>query len=109
MVSLAKSFVVGAALLTAAQPCLAAGSNARVEVEAVRFDLARAASSTTAASSMSLAASTQTAAETPEKKQHKGISTTAIVIVGGVVLLVALLAAVAGAMPTAGPPKGAFN
>jgi hypothetical protein len=38
-----------------------------------------------------------------------GSTTTALVIVGGVVLVVVVLAAIASAMPTAGPPKGAFD
>lgn len=42
-----------------------------------------------------------------ERLNAKGKTTW--IVVGGVLLLVVVLAAVASAMPTAGPPKGAFD
>jgi hypothetical protein len=56
-----------------------------------------------------MAASQQTASETIDQPKRKGIRTGTLLIVGGVILAVALLAAVAGAMPTAGPREGAFD
>ena len=116
---LMKVATLAALVATGSQPCLAASvqgqakpvyaSTVTAASATVSFDLGRQQRSTLTVASMSLAASQQTASETVDKPRRKGASTTTLVIIGGVVLAVLLAAAIAGAAPTAGPPKGAFN
>jgi hypothetical protein len=115
MKSLARGTLVFSALLSAAQPCVAASSAKpvsapKVTLAKVSYDLAQPVLASGGSASMTLAASRQAASETEPKRERRGPSTTTIIVVGGVVLLVVLLAAaVAGATPTPGPREGAFD
>lgn len=116
MISFAKTIGLSAALLAAAQPCLAAdaghGGVGKLEVplSQIRFDLAQPVVAANASASMTLAASRQAATEMERKERGRGISTGTILVIGGVLLLVVVIAAaVAGATPTPGPREGAFD
>jgi hypothetical protein len=101
------------------QPCLGAlpqGGPALVTPPAnaagpdrVQFDLASVRGPVIASASISLAASQQVASEQTDVPRRKGIPKSTLLIVGGVLLAVVVLAAVASAMPTAGPREGAFD
>jgi hypothetical protein len=106
----ARTAIIGAALLTASQPCLAKAAGNNRLVAPVTYDLSSSAP-VSASASMSLAASQQAAEEAERRDaRRKGVRTSTLLIVGGVLLLVVVVAAaVAGAMPQAGPRKGAFD
>jgi hypothetical protein len=103
----------------ASQPCFGAvsqpaqllplSSKIATAPPGVQFDFANVEASAMTSASMTIAASEQTASEQKEQPRRKGIPTSTLLLVGGVILAVAVLAAVAGAMPTAGPREGAFD
>jgi hypothetical protein len=114
-----KLAALAAVLGIASQPCVGAvtqrdsgfatiAENAGTTTR-VQFDLGSVKAPVLASASMSIAASQQTASEQVEVPKRKGVRMSTLLIVGGVLLAVAVLAAVAGAMPTAGPREGAFD
>jgi hypothetical protein len=95
--------------VTQRDPGLAAVAQNAGTTTKVQFDLGSVKAPVLASASLSIAASQQTASEQVEVPKRKGVRTSTLLIVGWVLLAVVVLAAVASAMPTAGPREGAFD
>ena len=110
---------LAAVLAITSQPCFGAlakrnpnivtGTSTAAGPTKFQFDLGSIRAPVITSASISLSASQQVASEQTDVPKRKGIGKSTLMIVGGVLLAVVVLAAVASAMPTAGPSEGAFD